>query len=224
MRILFLGDSTMQLNDASTYPQVGWPQGLDHRFQEDVEIYNLAKNGRSTKSFIEEGLFDEALSLIDKNSYVVIEFGHNDEHTHQKERYTRPFAEYKDNLIFMEIKIREKGGKVLFLTPIYRRHFLEDGTLYPYEHDQYQQAMMEVAKQLNCPYIDMCSLTKRAIEQMGDEQSKSCFMNFEEGIYTNYPEGKSDNTHLRKKGANLISAIFIAEIIKMNHPISDLLI
>ena len=47
-------------------------------------------------------------------------------------------------------------------------------------------------------------------------------MNFESGLYENYPEGKEDNTHLRKMGANLIASIFMSEVIKMNHPISDL--
>ena len=222
MKLVFLGDSTMQLNDASTYPQCGWPQALDGHWMDFVEVHNLAKNGRSTKSYINEGLFDAALNVIDENTYVVIEFGHNDEHIYNEEQYTRADVEYKDNLRLMYDSCIKKGAKVLFLTPIYRRQFLEDGTMNPECHKGYREAMIEVANEVQTPYIDMTSLTKEAIQQMGENASKKCFMNFESGLYENYPEGKEDNTHLRKMGANLIASIFMSEVIKMNHPISDL--
>ena len=89
MKLICLGDSTMQLNDESTYPQVGWPQALMGKLN-GVEIIDLAKNGRSTKSYIDEGLFEDAKRYIDEDSVVLIEFGHNDEHSHQPERFTRP--------------------------------------------------------------------------------------------------------------------------------------
>lgn len=223
MKIIFLGDSTMQLNDASTFPQYGWPQALDGRFIDSVEVINLAKNGRSTKSYINEGLFDEALKVMDQDSYVVIEFGHNDEHTYNEEQYTRPYVEYKQNLIYMHDECVAKGAKVLLLTPIYRRQFLENGLIDPYCHKDYREAMIEVSRETNTPLIDMTTLTKEAITSMGDEASKKCYMNFPAGMYETYPEGKEDNTHLRKLGANLIASIFITEVIKMNHPICDLL-
>ena len=56
--IYLLGDSTCQTNLADTYPQTGWGQ-IFHEFLNDkCEVINLAKNGRSTKSFIEEGLHE----------------------------------------------------------------------------------------------------------------------------------------------------------------------
>lgn len=223
MKLVFLGDSTMQLNDASTFPQCGWPQALEGRFIDSVEVINLAKNGRSTKSFIKEGLFDEALRVMDADTIVVIEFGHNDEHTYNEEQYTRPFVEYKQNLIYMYDECISKGAEVLFLTPIYRRHFLENGEIDPACHKEYREAMIEAAKETNSPWIDMTMLTKEAIARMGNEASKKCFMNFSSGIYETYKDGKEDNTHLRKLGANLVASMFITEVIKMNHPLCDVL-
>ena len=43
MRILIMGDSTMQQNFASTYPQVGWPQALPLFLNNKVEILNFAR-------------------------------------------------------------------------------------------------------------------------------------------------------------------------------------
>ena len=51
--IYMIGDSTMQYNDIFTYPQTGWGQVLHLFAKKDVRIYDHAKNGRSSKSFIE---------------------------------------------------------------------------------------------------------------------------------------------------------------------------
>jgi hypothetical protein len=39
-------------------------------------------------------------------------------------------------------------------------------------------------------------------------------MNFDAGIYDNYPEGSDDNTHLRWKGAQMVAELFLEEIKK----------
>ena len=41
-------------------------------------------------------------------------------------------------------------------------------------------------------------------------------MNFDSGIYDNYPEGKTDNTHLRYQGAFEIARIALTEIKKLS--------
>ena len=63
-----MGDSLMQFNDYSTYPQTGWVQVLD-RFMNDpkkVRVCDYALNGRSTKSFIDEGQYQKALDDVEK--------------------------------------------------------------------------------------------------------------------------------------------------------------
>ncbi len=213
MKLICLGDSTMQLNDESTYPQVGWPQALMGKLN-GVEIIDLAKNGRSTKSYIDEGLFEDAKRYIDEDSVVLIEFGHNDEHKHQPERFTRPDHEYRDNLIYMYKTCKDKGARVIFLTPICRRHFKADGSVDESSHDGYRQAMIKVAEDMGTDCIDMTGLTKQRLEQIGEADSRELFMNFDAGIYDNYPEGSDDNTHLRWKGAQMVAELFLEEIKK----------
>ena len=48
-------------------------------FAEEVYIDNRALNGRSTKSFIEEGHWQKVLNDLKPGDYLVIQFGHNDE-------------------------------------------------------------------------------------------------------------------------------------------------
>ncbi len=214
MKIVCMGDSTMQYNDETTFPQVGWPQALEELLNKDVRLMNFAKNGRSTKTFMEEGRFEDALRFTDKDSIVLIEFGHNDEHDYDPKTHTRPDFEYHDNLKFMVEECRKKGAYVLLCTPIYRRMFLEDGTLDPKCHAGYQEAMIRVASETGVNYVDLTSLTKKKIEETGVEESKEYFMNFASGVYENYPEGKSDNTHLRMKGARMVRDLFIDAVRK----------
>ncbi|MBQ6217519.1 MAG: rhamnogalacturonan acetylesterase [Erysipelotrichaceae bacterium] len=214
MKIVCMGDSTMQYNDETTFPQVGWPQALEELLNKDVRLMNFAKNGRSTKTFMEEGRFEDALRFTDKDSIVLIEFGHNDEHDYDPKTHTRPDFEYHDNLKYMVEECKKKGAYVLLCTPIYRRMFLQDGTLDPKCHAGYQEAMIRVASETGVNYVDLTSLTKKKIEETGVEESKEYFMNFASGVYENYPEGKSDNTHLRMKGARMVRDLFIDAVRK----------
>ena len=109
-RIITLGDSTMQFNNFSKFPQTGWPQALD-RFVK-VPIKNFARNGRSTKSFIDQGLFQEALDEIKENDLVLIEFGHNDLKIADPLRYTEPYGSYQENLKFMALEVLNKKAKM----------------------------------------------------------------------------------------------------------------
>ena len=71
-KIYLLGDSTCQTNNEDTYPQTGWGQLLNLFVNENYEVVNLAKNGRSTKSFIDEGLFETCKNNLKENDIVII--------------------------------------------------------------------------------------------------------------------------------------------------------
>jgi len=43
-----------------------------------IKVVNKAKNGRSTRSFIAEGLWSSLLAMASPGDFVVIEMGHND--------------------------------------------------------------------------------------------------------------------------------------------------
>ena len=80
-RIVLVGDSTV--TDDS-----GWGSGFRHNVTEAVEVVNTAANGRSSKSFIDEGRWAEALAK--RGRYYLIQFGHNDEPGKGPERETDP--------------------------------------------------------------------------------------------------------------------------------------
>jgi lysophospholipase L1-like esterase len=58
-RIFWAGGSTAAQNTINSYPQTGIGQVMQLYLKEDVVVYNYAKNGRSTKSFINQGILDK---------------------------------------------------------------------------------------------------------------------------------------------------------------------
>lgn len=222
LKLLFMGDSTMQHNTALTYPQVGWPDALRQFIKENVPIMNFAHNGCSTKSFRDLGYFDELIKHANKGDYCFIEFGHNDEKKDNEIRYTSPFGTYKENLNYFIDKLEKKGTIPILLTPIYRRKF-SDGKLIEACHKEYQEAMIEVAKERKVYLIDLTKLTHDLFIELGDEGTKRLFMHFDKNIYENYPNGMSDDSHLRYDGAFEICKLVVKDLFIVKHPIRDIL-
>ncbi len=216
MRILCLGDSIMQYNDFSSYPQTGWVQELKRFFPENWDFLNFARNGRSTKSFIDEGRFDLVMENAEKGDFAVIQFAHNDEKSADLTRFTSPQkgGAFRKNLAYFVRSLREKGVLPVLMTPMARRMF-ENGHI-KNSHGEYPDAIIETAAEENVPCIDMNDLTMEFLEKTGAEASKRFYMNFAPGLYPNYPDGKADNSHLRSDGANIFSKIAAEEIKKIS--------
>ena len=221
MRILCLGDSIMQYNDFSTFPQTGWVQELRRFFPDDTVWLDFARNGRSTKSFIDEGRFERVMTEAQKGDFALIQFAHNDEKSADPTRYTscEKGGAFRKNLSYFVRELRSKGVKPLLLTPMARRMF-ENGEIRN-SHGDYPQAIIETAAEENVPCIDMNALTMDFLSKCGETSSRRFYMNFDAGLYENYPEGKSDNSHLRPEGANAFSKIAAMEIQKISEKFPD---
>ena len=221
MRIFCLGDSIMQYNDFSTYPQTGWVQELRRFFPDTTEWLDFARNGRSTKSFIDEGRFARVMTEAKKGDFALIQFGHNDEKSADPTRYTSPEkgGAFRKNLSYFVRELRSKGVLPVLLSPMARRMF-ENGTIVN-SHGRYPQAIIETAAEENVPCIDMNALTMAFLSKEGEEKSRRFYMNFDAGLYENFPEGKADNSHLRPDGAYAFSRICAAEIKEIGEHFSE---
>lgn len=215
-KIFWAGDSTVKQNNYISFPQTGIGQAFSLFIKQSVRIENYAQNGRSTKSFIDEGRLDAIDRRIGEGDFLLIQFGHNDEKMQDSSRYTDSFGSYQDNLRkFIETARRHKAYPVL-ITPLYRRKFNPDGrTLVEGTHRDYPQAMIELGNSENVPVIDLCSKSKALIERYGDEATKGWFMHVAAGIYPHYPDGKEDDTHLQYEGAFRFAEIIADEMKKL---------
>lgn len=213
--IYWAGDSTVKQNDITSYPQTGIGQGFSLYVKKGIFIDNRAENGRSTKSFIDEGILDTIERDIKKGDFLFIQFGHNDEKP-DEERHTEPYGSFQDNLRRYIKAASDKGAYPVLITALYRRLFQENGSLLiPDTHGSYPEAMIQLGKECQAPVIDLCTLSRELIEKTGPEPSKSWFMHLPEGRYPNYPEGKEDNTHLTYEGCVVFAGLIAEELRKL---------
>lgn len=215
--IHLMGDSTMADKDISGgNPERGWGMVFENFVDESVRVVNYAKNGRSTKSFIDEGLWDKVKASIRPGDYVFIEFGHNDEKSAKPSVYAEAWSAYQDNLRLFINTARELGATPVLLTPVARRHF-KDGTLDETTHGDYPAAMKAIAKETGTTLIDMESATIDWIKKAGDLASREYFMWVKEGECAAIPKGRQDNTHSNARGARRNCEI-VCDSIKVKLP------
>ena len=83
-RLFTIGDSTMSYNNKPYDPAYdrgyGWGDALKRVFDTTrLEVRNYARSGRSSKSFIDEGLWDKVLAQLEPGDWLLIQFGGNDQ-------------------------------------------------------------------------------------------------------------------------------------------------
>lgn len=216
--VFMAGDSTMSTKDPKDYPETGWGVPFATFFNDRVSINNLSKNGRSTRTFREDGLWEKILDDLRSNDIVIIQFGHNDEVESKVDRYTTP-SEFKQNLINYISEVKAKGAQAILLTPVVRRQFIANGKLA--ETHPYAPLVREVAKTTGVIFVDMEQITKHYFENLGDEKSAVMFMHIPPGIHPNYPNGIRDNTHFNELGAREVAQLFLQELKAMDHRLTS---
>lgn len=210
--IFLIGDSTVADKPYSNgNPEKGWGQVFPLYFKPGIKIENHAVNGRSTKSFRDEGRWKVVLNRVQPGDYVIIEFGHNDQKSHDSTRYAAAETDYKQNLTRFIDEAREHGGIPILATPIVRRRFDESGKFYD-THGLYPGVVRAVAKLKNVPLLDLHMLTEQLLIKYGEERSKLLFLHIPPGEYESLPGGKEDDTHLSGVGAFAICDLVKSEL------------
>jgi lysophospholipase L1-like esterase len=220
VRIFLIGDSTMADKPIIDNPEHGWGQVLPLFFHNNVQILNHAKNGRSTKSFINQGLWKTVYNQLQSGDYVFIQFGHNDGKKEDTSRFAPPRPDYKNNLRKFISEAREKHAIPILLTPITRRDFDSTGK-YVGTHGEYPDVVKEVAQEENVPLIDMFEKTKKLVSLLGDEQSKQYYLAGVKHNQFRSWNGKRDNTHFTRKGAIQMAKLVVEGIKELHLPLES---
>lgn len=237
VRVFMVGDSTMANKDTTGGKQErGWGMMLAEYFDNEVVISNHAVNGRSTKSFIDEGRWQKVLDELQPGDYVIIQFGHNDEKKNDPKRYTEVGGSFDDNLRRYVSEARAKGGNPILLNCVARRNFskptgkviddegLRDKVFEGGEdlkgggdtlidtHGAYREVPAKIASELNVPYVDANRVTSVLEQELGAEGSKKLHMIYAPGECPAYPNGRQDNTHYNQIGARIVAGLMAIEI------------
>ena len=195
VRIVLVGDSTV--TDES-----GWGLGFKQRLTSDVELINLARGGRSSKSYINEGLWEKALAH--RTDYILIQFGHNDCPGKGPERQTDPSTTYRQFMTRYVDDARAAGAQPVLITSLTRRKLRSDGKVHS-DLFPYTDVVKQIAKEKNVPLIDLHERSIAICNDMG----RGCI----ETLGPKKDDGSGhDLTHLTLKGAETFGGVVADEL------------
>jgi pectinesterase len=197
IRIVLVGDSTV--TDDS-----GWGGGFRLLVTSGVEVVNTAANGRSSKSFIAEGRWAEALAK--KGQYYLVQFGHNDEPGKGPERETDPSTTYRANMARYVDEARAIGAKPILVTSLVRRLYNADGTIRTTQ-TPYVTVVRALAKEKQVPLVDLHAISLADAEQAGDDVWAD--------LSPRDDKGQIDRTHLNAKGSEVVARMVVDALRKV---------
>jgi len=170
-----------------------------------TRLINHAQNGRSSKSFLSEGLWESLVSQLKNGDVVLIQFGHNDQKISDESLYVAARDGYEKNLQGFIKDVRAKGAVPILLTSIARRTFDSQGKLQS-TLGEYPAIVRKMADQMTVKLVDLNTITRNLLVAMGPVTSRDWFVHLAPGVSKNYPQGKQDDTHLSPLGAREIAS------------------
>ena len=183
VKIVLVGDSTVT-DDA------GWGLGFRQFLDDEVELINTSRGGRSSMSFIKEGRWKKALEL--KGDYYLIQFGHNDQPG--KPGRSTSLEQYRGYLNQYVDEARAAGATPILVTPLVRRYFKdpENPNRIVSNLVEWADVVRDIAQQKNVPLIELHDRSKTLCEEMGRDGVGA--------ISPIKPNGQYDGTHLNSAG------------------------
>jgi lysophospholipase L1-like esterase len=159
VKIVLVGDSTVATGG-------GWGPGFCADFSPNVKCADDALNGRSSKSFIDEGAWKKALD--EHGDYYLIQFGHNDQKT-TPALHTDPDTTFAANLHRYIADVRAIGAVPVLVTSLSRRNY-KDGVLAE-DLTAYADATKKVGADEYITVIDLNQTSVAMLKRMTQEQA-----------------------------------------------------
>ncbi|WP_046733051.1 rhamnogalacturonan acetylesterase [Streptomyces humi] len=204
-RTLYIaGDSTAAQKYADEAPETGWGMALPFFLRKEVGVFDQAVNGRSSKSFVDEGRLDAILATIRPHDLLLVQFAHNDEKSADPTRYTEPWTTYQEYLLKYVEGARARGARPVLATSVERRKFDADGNAVP-THGDYPAAMRALAAREHVALLDIEALSLALWQALGVEATKT---------YFNWTDTEQDNTHFNPPGAIAVARLAAQELLR----------
>ena len=190
--LFIIGDSTVRNN---TKGQVGWGDPLAKLFDNTkIKVENRALGGRSSRTYISEGLWDKVLAGMGAGDFVLMQFGHNDggpldtgraraslkgggEETREvtdaktgKKEMVHTYGWYLRKYV---ADAKAKGATPIVLSPI-PRNIWKDGKVARASKD-YGKWAAEAAKAEGADFIDLNEIVAKKYEELGPAQVDALF-------------------------------------------------
>lgn len=228
--VFLIGDSTVR---NGTSGQAGWGDCLSARFDPAITVINRAIGGRSSRSFLTEGRWDEVRDRLRKGDHVLIQFGHNDggpsddprdrasikgiggetrevvRNGDGKPETVRSYGWYLTRYVR---DARERGAVPVVLSPV-PRNIWKDGAIQR-DVNGYNKWAREIAEREQALFVPLHDLVADAYERIGREETALLFT-------------EGDHTHTNAGGAAFTARIVAAALRSLDgcalaaHVISD---
>lgn len=222
--LYLVGDSTMADKKNLEFPERGWGQLLPEIVRPPARVSNHAQNGRSTKSFIDEGRWDAVAAALQADDWVIIQFGHNDQKETKPAVHAPARGAYRDNLLRFISETRARGAHPVLATSVARRRWDEAGEKLVPTHGDYPDVVRAVAAETGVPLLDLEPLTTTLEESYGVEGSKRLHLWFRAGERPSITKDLQDDTHYSELGARRVAALAASEIKRLGLPLAAWLI
>lgn len=226
--LFLIGDSTVK-NGAGdgANKQWGWGEPIVAYFDPaKITVLNRARGGRSSRTYLTEGLWEQVLAAMKPGDFVLMQFGHNDggainddSRARGSIKGTGEETQEIDNLLTKKHEMvhsygwylrryvadtRAKGATPIICSPVPRKIW-KDGKI---SRDQYGRWAEEVAKAEKAAFIDLNEIIARQYEALGAEKVEPLFAD--------------EHTHTSLAGAEINAASVIAGLKALKpNPLAD---
>jgi rhamnogalacturonan acetylesterase len=203
--LFIVGDST-----ARNQADLGWGDHLAHYFDTTrINVANRAHAGRSSRTFINEGSWDNVLSEMKPGDFVLIQMGHNDggDLSGPKARGSLKGIGNEEQ----QITLPDGHQELVHTYGWYIRHYIDDtrgeqstpillsltirniwtpgpdGKPHIERDMGYDAELTTIAKEQDIPFVDMATVEADRLEALGPEKTALLF--------------PKDHTHTSAEGA-----------------------
>jgi lysophospholipase L1-like esterase len=210
-KLFIAGDSTASSYQPNPKNQQGWGAVLQPLFDpRKLEVVDLARGGRSSRTFITEGHWDWLLAQLEAGDFVIIQFGHNDAGAINEEppgskkplraRGTLPGigdeSQEIDNVLTgqhetvysygwyvrkMISDVRAKHATPILLT-LTRTNTWEDGRI-TCPSDTYRRWTWQLARRERVAFVDLSRIVADRFQREGPEAVEAQFI--DDTVHTN---------------------------------------
>ncbi|MEG8280148.1 rhamnogalacturonan acetylesterase [Streptomyces sp. AHA2] len=198
------GDSTAAQKYADAAPETGWGTALPFFLRKGLVVANHAVNGRSSRSFVDEGRLDAVLSVTRPGDLLLVQFGHNDEKKEDPTRHTEPWSTYQEHLRLYVEGARARGARPVLATSVERRRFDAAGRALP-THGEYPAAVRALAARERVALLDVQALSLALWQRLGPEETKK---------YFDWTAAERDDTHFGPRGAVAVARLVAGELLR----------
>lgn len=221
--VFFTGDSTVKNSDRDEDGMWGWASQAFTVFdQSKITLVNAGRAGRSTRTFLNEGLWDRVYNALQPGDYVTIQFGHNDISPIADKKKRGVIASAKDTAKVFKLDdgkfeliysygwylkkfiqdVREKGATPILVSLTPRNEW--PGGKAERRNNSYGKWLAEVVKETGVEFVDMHNISADFLDsQFANEKE---FKKYDDKAKKYAAKGKEEKAKEAKEKARKVVA------------------